>query len=398
MNPPKKRLSEVASYLMMALGLVLPLSVAASYFILLLILLIWILRNDFRNDWIQLKNNPVALSVIAFFLIHIIGLLWTSDIKNGIYVLKKESLLLLLPLLMLFAKKEHINLYINTFLVAMTASVILSLGIWLNAIPPVFGIDPENPTPFMTHISYNPYLTITIYLVLYRLFIEPDQRLTARFLYTALAFMMTFNMFITIGRAGQIMFFAMIGIVFFQFFHKQTLKAVIFSILSITFVFLLSYNTSEVFRYRVNKAADEIRMYNENKETNVGLRIAFSANSFEIIRKHPFIGVGTGDFSIEYEKINAQNTPELPAPSQPHNMYVLTLVQFGVFGLLSLTAILYSQIRQAMKSGNHLQKHLGITLPLLFALIMLSDSYLRGHFTTMLFVYLSSFLYSDYKT
>ena len=398
MNPPKKRLSEVASYLMMALGLVLPLSVAASYFILLLILLIWILRNDFRNDWIQLKNNPVALSVIAFFLIHIIGLLWTSDIKNGIYVLKKESLLLLLPLLMLFAKKEHINLYINTFLVAMTASVILSLGIWLNAIPPVFGIDPENPTPFMTHISYNPYLTITIYLVLYRLFIEPDQRLTARFLYTALAFMMTFNMFITIGRAGQIMFFAMIGIVFFQFFHKQTLKAVIFSILSITFVFLLSYNTSEVFRYRVNKAADEIRMYNENKETNVGLRIAFSANSFEIIRKHPFIGVGTGDFNIEYEKINAQNTPELPAPSQPHNMYVLTLVQFGVFGLLSLTAILYSQIRQAMKSGNHLQKHLGITLPLLFALIMLSDSYLRGHFTTVLFVYLSSFLYSDYKT
>ena len=60
-------------------------------------------------------------------------------------------------------------------------------------------------------------------------------------------------------------------------------------------------------------------------------------------------------------------------------------------------SILFSQVHVAQKSGDHSQKSFGITLPLLFAVIMFSDSYLRGHFTTMLFVYFSPFLYKDYE-
>ena len=44
-----------------------------------------------------------------------------------------------------------------------------------------------------------------------------------------------------------------------------------------------------------------------------------------------------------------------------------------------------------------LSKDLGITLPLVFLVIMWSDSYLLGHFTTLLFVFFSSFLYKDFE-
>ena len=46
---------------------------------------------------------------------------------------------------------------------------------------------------------------------------------------------------------------------------------------------------------------------------------------------------------------------------------------------------------------NHLQKSFSIALPLLFAVIMPSDNYLRGHFTTMLFIFFSSFIYQEYE-
>jgi O-antigen ligase len=42
-------------------------------------------------------------------------------------------------------------------------------------------------------------------------------------------------------------------------------------------------------------------------------------------------------------------------------------------------------------------KDLGIALPLMFLVIMWSDSYILGHFTTLIFVFFSSFLYKDFE-
>ena len=49
-----------------------------------------------------------------------------------------------------------------------------------------------------------------------------------------------------------------------------------------------------------------------------------------------------------------------------------------------------------LSSENRFIRDVGITLPLLFSVIMLSDSYLLGHFTGLLFVFFSSFLYKDF--
>ena len=48
-------------------------------------------------------------------------------------------------------------------------------------------------------------------------------------------------------------------------------------------------------------------------------------NSWEVIKKNPIIGVGTGDFPLEYKKINQINTPhlvdEVGYVTNPHNMW-----------------------------------------------------------------------------
>ena len=63
-----------------------------------------------------------------------------------------------------------------------------------------------------------------------------------------------------------------------------------------------------------------------------------------MIKKNPIIGIGTGDFPYEYQKINQINSPNLPEAENPHNMYVLVLMQLGFLGLASMLSIFYYQI------------------------------------------------------
>ena len=98
-----------------------------------------------------------------------------------------------------------------------------------------------------------------------------------------------------------------------------------------------------------------------------------------------------GDFPIEYKKINMVNTPSLVNATNPHNMYILVLVQLGLLGLVSLMSIFYYQMKFSFYASNRLIRDVGFTLPALFLVIMWSDSYLLGHYTTLMFVFFSSF-------
>ena len=121
-------------------------------------------------------------------------------------------------------------------------------------------------------------------------------------------------------------------------------------------------------------------------------------NSWDIIKQNPIIGVGTGDFPTEFEKISViNNNLEIPTPTNPHNMYNLVLVQLGIVGLISLLSIFYYQIKLSFSSSNRFIRDVGITLPLLFMVIMFSDSYLLGHYTTLMFIFFSSFVYKDFE-
>ena len=120
-------------------------------------------------------------------------------------------------------------------------------------------------------------------------------------------------------------------------------------------------------------------------------------NSFEVIKEHPILGVGTGDFPLEYKKVNQKNTPELPNATNPHNMYILILMQLGLVGLVSLLTMFYYQIKISFESKEESLRKIAFTLPIMFLVMMLSDSYLLGHYTTLMFVFFSSFLYKDFE-
>jgi len=394
----KQKINDINAYLLIAFAFALPITVAGANIIDAFIVLLWLARGTFKEDWNEVKNNKVVLAVLGFYLLHIAGLLWTEDMQWGLHILKKETKFLMIPIFMLFVRREHIKYYIYAFLLAMSLSEILSYGVWFEIIPEFKNATVANPTPFMSHISYNPLLAFAIYLLLASILFDENITKRRKIIYLVFVITMSINMFITGGRAGQVMYFAMLVIVLFQYFNKQFLKSTIISLFALPLIFGIAYNTSSLFKSRVNDAVTNTLNYSKNQQTSIGERYTFWINSYEIIQNNSIlIGVGTGDFRNEYKKVNQKNTPHIPNTDNPHNMYVLEMVQFGLIGVLSLISILFFQIKHACKSDEQMIKFMGVTLPLLFGVIMLSDSYLLGHYTGMLFIFFSAFLYKDYN-
>ena len=383
-------------YLLLALAFLIPLSVSAANLIVVFICLIWLFSGNYKSKFNEIISSKIMIASLFFYFLHIVGMLWTEDVKWGLHILHKMwYFLIFYPILFNIVKSENLKYCISAFLLAISITEIFSYLIWFEIIPPFKNASVENPTPFMSHISYNPILAFAIYLVLNQIFFNKNLTNLRFSLYSFFAISMIFNMFITGGRAGQVMFFSMLAILIFQFFDGKKVKSLLVIIVILPSIFFTAFQLSDLFKNRVNSAISEVVNFSVERETSVGQRISYTINSFEVIKDNPIIGVGTGDFPIEYYKINLINSPLFSATTNPHNMYILILMQLGLIGLISMLAIFYFQIKSSFYSPNKFIRDVGITLPLLFLVIMFSDSYLLGHFTTLMFVFFSAFLYKD---
>jgi O-antigen ligase len=384
--------------LLIALAFLLPLTVFGGNLVIVLICTIWLISGDYKAKFNTIISSKLMIASILFYTFHLIGLVWTEDLSWGLHIAHKMwYFIALLPILFTIMRKENIGAYISAFLLAISLTEICSYLIWFELIEPFRNATVRNPTPFMSHISYNPILAFAIYLVLHEIFFNKKLKNLVFFSYGFFAISMTVNMFLTGGRAGHVVFFVMISILIFQVFDKQRVKSLITILIVIPSIFLIAYQTSDLFNQRVNLAITQALSYSPDAGNSVSLRINFAINSIEIIKNNLIIGVGTGDFPNEYSKINLVNSPRLPQTTNPHNMYTLVLVQLGLIGLFSMLSIFYYQIKLSFTSSNKFIRDVGMTLPLIFLVMMLSDSYLLGHYTTLLFVFFSSFLYKNFE-
>ena len=395
-------LNKTYQFLLIILAFLMPLTVFGANLIIVIICLIWLFSGDYKSKYSQIVSNKLLLASIFFFSLHVLGLLWTEDMAWGLHIVHKMwYFLLLFPVLFTIVRKEYIKYYVSAFLLAITITEITSYLVWFELIEPFKNATVKNPTPFMSHISYNPILAFAIYLVLHELFFNKKITNLVFSLYGFFAISMSINMFITGGRAGQVAFFVMLSIIIFQFFDTQRIKSLITIFIVIPGIFFAAYQTSNLFQERVELALKEIATYEDKKFSSVGLRINFAINSWHVIKKNPLIGVGTGDFPNEYKKINEIYSPGMvdgvADATNPHNMYILILMQLGIAGLISMLTIFYYQIKLSYNSSNKFIRDVGVTLPLMFLVLMLSDSYLLGHYTTLMYVFFSSFLYNDFE-
>ena len=338
-------LDKVYQYLLIGLAFIFPLTVFGGNLIVVVICILWIFSGKYKYKYQKIISSNVMLASILFFCMHVIGLIWTEDMKWGFHVVHKMwYFLLFYPILYTIVKKDNIKYYVTAFLIAISLTEIVSYLVWFEVIPPFKNATVINPTPFMSHISYNPILAFAIYLTSYEIFFNKRLIKPKLFLYSFFTVTMTINMFITGGRAGQAMFFAMVAILIFQVLNHQKIKSFIAISLILPIIFFIAYYYSDLLHTRFNETIINIINFSENKNTSVGQRISYAINSWDIIINNPLFGVGTGDFTLENAKQNLVNSPDVQMTTNPHNMYLLIMVQNGIVGLVTMLSIFFYQI------------------------------------------------------
>ncbi|MFP5469957.1 MAG: O-antigen ligase family protein [Bacteroidia bacterium] len=95
----------------------------------------WLIEGNFRAKFLALKNNRIALAIISIFLMHVVGLLWTSDFEYGLHDLKIKLPLLIIPLVLGSINYLEKNSFLTIFLVFVAAiflSALISVGVYIN--------------------------------------------------------------------------------------------------------------------------------------------------------------------------------------------------------------------------------------------------------------------------
>ena len=390
----RDRVGEVNSLLPALLAFALPLSTSAVSVLAILIFLLWLLEGRFAEKGVEIFSHPVAIAVLAFLILLCLGLLWTENLNAGIEALKDQWKLALLPVFLTAATYRHRSLYLYAFLGGMT----LAMGITFLA---RFGlvhyadVSPTHLTPKTFHVIYNPLLAFAVYLAFHESIWGAARRKPAvRFILLPLAALMTVNMFMTEGRTGQAIFLVLMGLLLFQIFAKNRLKATAAAFLLLPAICILGYLYSPIFQQRVDIARQEIEGFRKNPDTSVGMRLLFFQNSLEIIRHHPWLGVGTGDFQSAYAEVNRKRSPASIATDNPHNQYMLVGAMLGLTGILFFLLIFIIMFVQA-KLLLDAYRRIRIALPVFFLVIMLAESYLTVYQTAFFFVVMTAALYKE---
>ncbi len=122
-----------------------------------------------------------------------------------------------------------------------------------------------------------------------------------------------------------------------------------------------NYNnfTYRGIRSRISVLAFEVVNYSRMGNPNggsVSQRFEYNKASFYLIKKHPFLGVGTGDIPDAYQKAyNEMNSIlEQEYRYKAHNQYLSFMVAFGVIGLLVFLFSIFFPFFTSKKRWNYL--------------------------------------------
>lgn len=367
----------------------LPLSRAAVSFFSIWFVLLWIMEGGWEEKVKSIKNCRVLRTLLLFILLSTLTFFISEDQSMALSVIKKYFYFMI-PFVFftsLRKEKEYIHSAISFFLAGMFISEIIAYGIYFewwqfNGRPPSY------PSPFMSHIDYSIFLALSSIILLYRLFSD-RYGIRQKILYALFFVTVTGNLFISIGRTGQLAYLVAL-IVFGLIRYRFSIKAFGLSLLLILSIFTAAYHISDNFKARVVLAQNDIlRIVDGDLKDSWGIRLSYWIVTFNILREHPW-GNGIGDFklAVKEEIAKEKYSPKIYAKSflpkfHPHNQYLMILLQTGVVGLSLFLLLLYRIVKLPIRDRE--LKDLSLLFVTIYIVGFMAEPLLWKQFTAVLF-------------
>jgi len=380
--------------MVLTFALTLPISRAAISLFAILFPLIWILEGNFKHKFQTIKNSKVLLSFMAFIGFTFLSILWSSDSKDALSSARLLTYMFTIFVLSTSLKEEWGEKIINFFLYGMFISEIFAYLIFFD-IYAIKGQTPDYPSPFMMHIDYSIYLAFVSILLLHRMF-SPHFSSKEKVIMFIFFLTVTINLFISIGRTGQVAFLVALFLSILLHFRFSFKAFLIFSLLT-TGIFFGAYKNIDMFEQRVNAAVSDITLLQtqDDYHTSLGLRAAYWILSYDMFLNDPVLGKGTGsDRQAVKELLKAkeygfsQATKQELGDSHLHNQYLMVIVQLGLFGLVIFSILFFYLFR--LKISDRQMKETSLLFFTIFIIGFLAEPLWVKQFTLALFVLFSS--------
>ncbi len=349
--------NQLHNYLIVALYFTFTINTFASFALTFLITLFWFITGDLRKKVAIILHHPLSLTFLALFGMHLIGLIWTQDMHDGLKILSKQKTYILAPLILSFFHPKFTRSAIIALLAAIFISECYSLYLYLHSVPDARGLLPS-ASPFMHHMHFSLILAFTfgylIYMIDFHALKKPKN--IALLLFALFTIVI---LFINKGRIGQVALFAVIFLLGIYKFHWGALKSTLLLLVSILTIGTLAYRFSYQFQSRVAEADYEYhKVIGKGKRDSISCRFEMWSYAKKLGDSAPLIGIGTGDSIPEMEHLIGKESLDklyddcglgIRYQLNPHNNFMLYYMQFGWLGLMILLGVLFTQLKLAQK-------------------------------------------------
>ena len=344
----KEFMTKWMNNLIVVYAFLLPISASYKAKVFIGILILFILRGNIVFYIKQSFQNRVVRAFVYLFIIYLIGLLWTDDLKHGLYALKSIKYGLYLLVFYAIIDGRYISKVISAFIIGMLISELLSYGMILGILPWKYDIDGiilyqactiGDPSPFLNHIHYGVALSFVVMLLGQRIIYSNYSKIVKIFM-SVFVVTASLNIFFTGGRTGYITFLLLLIILASSYLKKYILHIMI----AVTLLFSFAYFNSKTFEVKVKQTQHSVKeLFNKNPNfnTSIGQRIGLYYYAWDVIKNHPIFGVGTGDSMDEIKKNVPEKYAGIHAMPHEHNQFLSVLVSLGIVGLLVFLNIYY---------------------------------------------------------
>jgi len=380
-------------YLILILAFALPLSRAVISIDIALLILVWLIEGDFREKFIKIKNSKPLIILFIFISLYLTSILWTEHIKDAIRPLRLLLYYFVIFIVATSFNPKYTYKVISAFLAGMFISEIIAYGVFFEFWH-FKHASPQDPSPFMLHLEYSIFLAFASIVLLNRL-ISKKYAIKEKIFYSIFFTTVTGNLFLTMGRTGQVAFILSI-FVLVAMHYKLTIKSILLSTLLIATISTIAYNTSNTFKSRVETSSNNLnRLLNNDLNSSLGMRVSFFICVPRIIKDDPLLGVGIGDFHKELkEEINKDKYSYLSghvrkfvARAKPHCQYLMVLLQLGIVGLILFLLFIFYFYKTSILYIKDLEtKELAILFMTIFIISFFADAFLMSQFSLALFV------------
>lgn len=384
-------------YTILSFAFMMPLSRAAISFFIIFLAVIWIIEGDFKRKIKQIRKIKILNYFFIFYFLLFFSFLLSSNNETAFNILRLYTYWVVVFVIVTSLKKEYISSVISAFLLGMLVSEIIAYGVFFDIWK--FGnATKEYLSPFMMHIDYSVFLSFTS-MILFNRIISKDYSFKEKLFLFLFFCSTTGNLFLSVGRTGQIAFIFAIIVMFFLY-YKLHIKTIIYSFLSLLIIFTIAFNSSDMFEKRVDAAKSDInKIINGDLYSSWGIRVAFWQVSYEIFKENPIIGVGIGDYretfarTLEKEKFKEfpKDMKTFMSNTHAHNQFLMIIIQIGIVGLIIMLLIIYELFKIALNSNKE-NKNIFVLFLVIYFISCMANPLWYKQFTISLWILFISLL------